>query len=190
MADQGYAAVTSRSVATQAGLQAGNIHYYFPTLDDLFVAIMARGGERNMERIAAALASPRPLTALWRMSSDKRGATLLVELTAATNHRKALRDEVAALAETARRMQSEGLRQLLPQYAIDDHRFPPGLVAATIQGLALLVAREQVLGLATESLTTNAAVESLLDELEERRARSLAAAHRDRQVRAASSHEA
>ena len=37
MLKEGYAAVSSRSVATAVGIQAPLVHYYFSTIDDLFV---------------------------------------------------------------------------------------------------------------------------------------------------------
>lgn len=166
MVEDGHAAVTSRSVAAKAGIHAGNLHYYFPTLDDLFVAVLARGAEKNLERMAAALASTRPLHALWRMSSDPRGVKLLNELMGAANHRKALRTHVAALATTARRMQIEGLRQLIPQYGLDPERFPAELLASIIQGTALLVVREADLGGSIDNEVAAKAAESLIDHLE------------------------
>ena len=65
MLKDGYAAVSSRSVATAVGIQAPLVHYYFPTLDDLFVAVLQRRAGRNVERMAEALASPEPLRAWW-----------------------------------------------------------------------------------------------------------------------------
>lgn len=169
MVEEGYAAVTSRSVATRVGIHPGNVHYYFPSLDDLFVAVLTRGAERNMERIAAAMASPRPIEAMWRMSSDPRGVAVLNELMAAANHRKVLRDEVAALARTARRIQTEALRQLLPQYDLDDELITPELLAAAIQGTALLVVRQEALDTVTGDESARAAAEALVDHLERRR---------------------
>jgi len=172
MTEQGYAAVTSRSVAARAGINPGHVHYYFPTIDDLFVAVINKGADRNFERMAAALTSPEPLLGLWRYSSDPRGVALLNELLAAANHRKALHAEVARLAQTARKLQEEALRNLLPEYGLDTDRFPAPLVAAAIQGIALLVGREHALGLSTEHQAAAAAAEALLEELERGRSRS------------------
>src|SRR5256885_3164398 len=102
---EGYAAVTSRTVAARIGIQAPLLHYYFQTIDDLFVALLRRRSERNVERMAAALASPQPLRAWWELASDPRGTALFVELIAAANHRPALRAEVGAVAREVRRMQ-------------------------------------------------------------------------------------
>ena len=86
----GYAAISSRSVATAVGIQAPLVHYYFASLDDLFVAVLQRRAGRNVERMAEALASPEPLRAWWALASDTRGTALFVELLAAANHRPAL----------------------------------------------------------------------------------------------------
>src|SRR5262249_7375273 len=42
MVREGYAAVTYRAVAAKAGVTAGLVQYYFPTLDDLFTAAIRR----------------------------------------------------------------------------------------------------------------------------------------------------
>ena len=80
MLKEGYAAVSSRSVATAVGIQAPLVHYYFPTLDDLFVSVVQRGARRMIERMAAALLSPTPLRRWWDLASDPRGNALFVEL--------------------------------------------------------------------------------------------------------------
>src|SRR3954447_25855931 len=87
MLRDGYAAVTSRRVEAEAGLK---LHYHFGTLDDLFVAVVRRRGETNVALLADALGSGEPLRAWWRLVSEPRGNGLLVELTAAANHRPAL----------------------------------------------------------------------------------------------------
>src|ERR1700759_504847 len=118
MLDEGYASVTSRNVAARAGIQAPLVHYYFATIDDLFIAVLRRRSERNVERMEAALRSPRPLQAWWDLVSDPRGTTLFFELIAAANHRPALKAEVGAVAREVRRLQVEVLGEILPEYGI------------------------------------------------------------------------
>jgi AcrR family transcriptional regulator len=167
MMRDGYAAVTSRRVEAEAGLK---VHYHFGTLDELFVAVVRRRGELNVALLADALASPEPLRAWWALVSEPRGNTLLVELTAAANHRPALQAEVAVFAREVRRMQIEALGSMLEDYGIDRDTFPPALVAATVQGLAFAMAHDKVAGFETGHEEASAAVARLLDRLEERRA--------------------
>jgi AcrR family transcriptional regulator len=171
MLKEGYAAVSSRSVAAAVGIQAPLVHYYFPTLDDLFVAVLRRRAERNVERMAEALASPEPLRAWWELASDPRGTALFVELLAAANHRPALKAEVGDVARTVRRMQIERLASVLDEYGIDPDELPPALVAAAMQGLAFSLVQDQVAGYETAHGEAAAAMAQLVARLEEGRAR-------------------
>ena len=51
--DQGYAAVSTRKVAAKAGLKPSLVHYYFPTTDDLFLAVFRRGADQSDAMIEA-----------------------------------------------------------------------------------------------------------------------------------------
>ena len=48
--EEGYAAVTSRRVAARAGLKPQLVHYYFRTMDDLFLEVFRRRAEENLAR--------------------------------------------------------------------------------------------------------------------------------------------
>ena len=171
MLKEGYAAVSSRSVAAAVGIQAPLVHYYFATLDDLFVAVLRRIARRSVERMAEALASPEPLRAWWKLASDPRGTALFVELLAAANHRPALKAEVGEIARDVRRMQMDVLDTLLAEYGIDAEVFPPAFVAAAIQGLAFSAVQDQAAGYDTAPGEAIAAMDRLVDRLEARRSR-------------------
>ncbi len=166
MLDDGYAAVTSRRLEAVAGLK---LHYHFGTLDELLIAVVRRRGDANVALLAEALASAQPLRAWWRLASDRRGNTLLVELTAAGNHRPALQAEVASFAREVRRMQIDALDTILDEYGIDRERFPPALVAVALQGTGFAMAHDQAAGFDTAQEEASAAMVRLLDELEDRR---------------------
>lgn len=172
MLKEGYAAVSSRSVATAVGIQAPLVHYYFATLDDLFASVLQRRAGRSVERMAEALASAEPLRAWWALASDPRGTAMFVELLAAANHRPALRAEVGSIARDLRRMQLEALDTLLEEYGIDAELFPPALVAAAVQGLAFGAVQDQAAGYDTAPEEAIAAMDRLVDRLEARRSRS------------------
>jgi AcrR family transcriptional regulator len=171
MLEEGYAAVSSRSVAAAVGITAPLVHYHFPTIDDLFVAVLQRRAGHNVDRMAAALASPEPLRAWWELASDPRGTALFVELMAAANHRPALKIEVGAVARRFRAMQLERLATLLDEYWLDADDFPPALVAAAMQGVAFGIVSDQAAGYDTAADEAAAAASRLIGRLEERRAR-------------------
>jgi AcrR family transcriptional regulator len=166
MMRDGYAAVTSRRLEAETGLK---VHYHFGSLDDLFIAVVRRRGEANLTLMSNALSSPEPLRAWWRIASDRRGSRLLVEITAAANHRPALQVEVAAYARETRRLQLEALDRLLDEYGIDRDAYPPSLFAPAVQGLAFAMAYDQAAGFDTAQTEATAAMERLLDRLEAHR---------------------
>jgi AcrR family transcriptional regulator len=166
MLEDGYAAVTSRRVEAETGLK---VHYHFGTIDDLFVAVVNRRGEVNLALMADALASTEPLRAWWRLASDPRGSRLLVEITAAANHRPALQSEVASFAREVRRMQVHALERMLSEYGIDADEFPPALVATAMQGLAFAMTYDQASGFDTAQDEVASGMERFLDRLEAQR---------------------
>jgi AcrR family transcriptional regulator len=169
--ENGYAAVTSRSVATRVGMQPPHLHYYFATIDDLFVAVLRRRSSQSVDRMTAALDSPQPLRAWWKLASDQRGTALFVELLAAANHRPALKAEIGAMARDVRALQMERLATLLDEYGLDAEVFTPVLVAAAMQGLAFAVVTDQAAGYDTHPDEAAAAMDRLVAGLEARRGR-------------------
>jgi AcrR family transcriptional regulator len=176
MLEEGYAAVTSRRVAAAAGLKPQLVHYYFRTMDDLFLALFQGRVAQGLERQARALASDQPLWALWELSRDPRGTALTMEFIALANHRKAIRAEIAAAAERFRAEQLQGMRRVFERYGIDDERCPPVVGTLLMTSLSrVLVIEEATLGMTSGHAETVAVVEGLLTQLEgERRSRSSA----------------
>ncbi len=170
MLEDGYAAVSSRSVAARVGINAPLVHYYFPTLDDLFIAVLERRAGPAVDRLAEALDSDQPLLTWWRLASDRRGAALFVELMAAANHRPPLKAEVGEVARRVRKIQVDRLSSMLDQYGLDVHEFPPVLIAAAMQGLAFGLAQDQAAGYDTGTDEAADAMARLLERMERRRA--------------------
>ena len=96
MLEEGYAAVSSRRIASRAGLPNA-IHYYFETMDDLFIELFRRGAARSLERQSEVLASAQPLWAFWDLLLDRSNGDLNTEFIALANHRKAIRSEIAGI---------------------------------------------------------------------------------------------
>lgn len=166
MIDEGYAAVTSRRVAARAGLKPQLVHYYFRTMDDLFLAMVRRGAERNEARQAKALASDRPLHALWEFSSDPQVTLLSMELSGLANHRKAIGTELGDQAEQFRTRQRESLAVVLEACGIDTEVLPPDAILFLISAVSRMLVLEQALGVSSGHAEVLALVEGLLDRYE------------------------
>src|SRR5947208_6248587 len=119
MLEEGYAAVTSRRVAERAALKPQLVHYYFRTMDDLFLAAFRRRAEQGLEVQAMVLQAPQPLWALWRFSTDPAATAITMEFIALANHRKALKAEIAYYAERFREEQRKALTTILARYDQD-----------------------------------------------------------------------
>lgn len=159
MLDEGYAAVTSRRVAREAGLTPAIVHYYFRTMDDLFVAVIRRGAEHNLERHAEALRSD-PLRVLWDLAGDVTATTLSMEFAALANHRKVIRAELVAYAEQFRAVQVEAVRAALADDAAD-----PEAAVVGVMAVSQFLAMESSLGFTRGHDEVRALVERFLERV-------------------------
>ena len=167
MLEEGYAAVTSRRVAARAGLKPQLVHYYFRTMDDMFLAVYRRRVEEGLERQAQALESAQPLWALWDFSRDPQGTALTMEFVALANHRKAIRTEIAASADRFRLEQLSGFQTLLARYDVDADQWPPIVCTVLMSSISrFLVIEHETLGLSSGHAETVAFVEGFIRRLE------------------------
>jgi TetR/AcrR family transcriptional regulator len=171
MLKDGYAAVTSRRIAAEAGLNPALVHYYFHTMDDLFLALFRRRAERGMVLQADALASEQPLWALWDLNRNHEGTALTMEFVALANHRKAIRAEIGAASERHRAAQVAALRAAFERHDMSPENLTPLVGAVMLSSLSTLLAAEVSLEISTGHAETIAFVEQLIARLEgERRA--------------------
>lgn len=147
MLEEGYAAATSRRVAEKVGVQRAVVYYYFPTMDDLYLAVLHRGAQRSLEAQREALNSGAPLHALWDMTIDPKGSRLTMEFMALGNHRKEIRAELAAGAERFREAQVAALTVILRDHA--SAALDPEVVSVLLASIGSLITIEARLGITT-----------------------------------------
>ena len=111
MLEDGYASVTYRALATRAGVTPSLVQYYFPSLDEIFIAAIKRYSERDLRSLTEALdrRTGDPLRAVWEFSWEEATGALITEFMALGNHRKSIRAEIAAVTETVRKMQLDAM---------------------------------------------------------------------------------
>ena len=169
LVEEGYAAVTSRRVAARAGLKPQLVHYYFRTMDDLFLEVLRRRAEADLARFERAIEADGSLRSLWRLNTDPRGARFTIEFVALANHRKAIRTEIARYAERFRAAQVEAVRRALADHDIADDQLPAIVALLAMTGLAQVLALEDALGVTTGHDTTRAFVDRTIEQLERKR---------------------
>jgi AcrR family transcriptional regulator len=160
--EEGYAAVTSRRVAAKAGLKPQLVHYYFRTMDDLFVEVFRRRAEENVARAERTIAADGSLATLWQLNDDPRGARFNIEFVALANHRKAIRAEIARYAERFRTAQLEAVTKALTGLGVSDAQLPPIVALLMMTGLSQVLALEDALGVTTGHDTTRSFIESTI----------------------------
>ena len=166
MFEDGYAAVTSRRVAARADLKPQLVHYYFRTMDDLFIEIFRRRAERDLPRFEQAIAEDGSLRNLWRLNADPRGARFTTEFMALANHRKAIRAEIARYAERFRAAQLEALTAAFAARGVAADQMPPIAALLLMTGLSQVLALEGALGVTDGHDATLEFIEQAIDRLE------------------------
>ena len=166
MREEGYAAVSSRKIAAKAGLKSQLVHYYFRSMDELFLALFQRVDEQRFQLLTQALASKRPLHALWKMSTDTNGPWLNKEFIALATHREQLREEIARGTERTRRIYAAVLARVLEERGLAHEAWPPAALAILLDGAARLMNSEAALGSSTGHQEAKNFIMHFLDQIE------------------------
>jgi TetR/AcrR family transcriptional regulator len=163
MLEEGYAAVTSRRVGREAGISSQLVHYYFASMDDLFLEVFRRRAEEGFAQFGQAIAAQPTLRTIWKSLSAGPGSKFNLEFTALANHRKAIRTEMASSAERFRTMQLDAITAILAGRGELPDGMTPEVVLVAMAGVAQLIALERALGVSGGHAPTLAFVEQYLD---------------------------
>ncbi len=157
--ETGYPSVTSRTLAEKLNLKRQIVHYYFNTIDDVFIAVIRRNTEKVKAKIAEAEQSKEPLRALQMLSRDPERAILSIELNALAHRRPAVRSEVAKAMAELRALQ---VRVLMG--AIDEKMPQPALRPVVAVLLLSSVARTLALEAAVDVSYGHAETQEFVDD--------------------------
>jgi AcrR family transcriptional regulator len=135
-------------------------------MDDLFIAVYRRRAEQNLERYERALASDRPLRAIWQIATDPRGTAFTMEFAALANHRKAIRAEIARTDRRYRAVSHDAIAAVLERAGVAPEVCPPITLLLGMTGISFVLVHERALGITEGHDDTVALVERYLDLLE------------------------
>lgn len=177
LVEVGYAAITTRRLAAEAGANQGLVHYYFGSMDELFVQVLERFTERLVIRQREMYAADVPFIEKWRTAwryqeEDLRAgySKIWMELQALSWNRPELAPRVARVNGEWRAVLRDAYARAATEYGLDERRFPvDALVAMTMtfgQGFAL----ERLEGIAEGHGPLLDWIEAWLESLEERKA--------------------
>jgi AcrR family transcriptional regulator len=166
MREDGYAALTARSVAERAGLKHQLVYYYFQTMDDLLLATYRRHIGRVQEQVEHAFRQSRPLHAFWQVCSNPFDARLNMEFMAMANHNEIIRAETIAFGELIRRIGLDEAAAQIDATPQGREMFSPLAVTQAISAIGSIVGLETTLGIHGGHEETRTMVEWWLNRLE------------------------
>jgi AcrR family transcriptional regulator len=136
--DRGHAAITVRSVATEAGVNHGLVRYYFTTLDNLLLESFDRFSNELFERQRILYAEDRPFIEKWRSAmgyieiEDRKSgySKLWLEMQAMAWNRPDLQTRLQHISREWRAILTDAFTDAMDDYGIDTGQFPvDGLVS-------------------------------------------------------------
>lgn len=163
--EEGYAAASTRRVAARAGLKPSLVHYYFPTTDDLLLALSKRGADESDKMIEQALASDDPVRELWRFLTDTSRTAMALEFMALANHRKSIRAHMAEHSEQMRARQVEALERVMGDRLAGIDGCSPAALSVILAGIGRALVMEGGLGVESGHDETKAFVDAWLERL-------------------------
>jgi TetR/AcrR family transcriptional regulator len=125
LVDVGYAGITTRRVAQEAGANHGLVHYYFGSMENLLVRVLERFTERLIVRQRAMYADPElSFHDKWRqamryLDEDREYQKVWYELQALAWNRPELRERVARVDEEWRKVLREAFAEPRERYGIE-----------------------------------------------------------------------
>jgi AcrR family transcriptional regulator len=148
LVEAGHGGVTTRRLAAEAGANQGLVHYYFGSIDELFVRVLERFTERlvgrQREMYAAELPFIEKWRTAWRLQEEDLAAgysKIWMELQALSWSRPELRPRIARVNAEWRGVLRDAFSRAAVEYGLDEGAFPvEALVAMTMtfaQGYAL-----------------------------------------------------
>jgi AcrR family transcriptional regulator len=126
LVDLGYAGITTRRLAEEAGVNHGLVHYYFGSIETVLVRTLERFTERLIARQRAMYAAPEiPFIEKWRtamrylVAEDVAYEKVWFELQALSWNRTDLRDSVAHVNDEWRAVLTEAFTEPRERYGIE-----------------------------------------------------------------------
>ena len=121
----GYAGISTRAVAEEAGANHGLVHYYFSSMENLLVRVLERFTERLIARQRTMYAAPDvPFIEKWRtairyLDADREYQKVWYELQALAWNRPELRERVAHVDSEWRAVLMEAFAEPHARYRIE-----------------------------------------------------------------------
>jgi AcrR family transcriptional regulator len=137
--EMSWSEVTVRRLATEASLNHGLVHYYFGSMEELFVQVLERFTTRLIARQREMYGADMTFLEKWRTAIgyldadfDSGYQKIWYELQAMAWNRPELRDRIALVNAEWRAVLTEAFTDAMREYGIDRRRFPVEAIVALV----------------------------------------------------------
>ena len=125
LVDIGYAAITTRRLADEAGANLGLVHYYFGSMEELFLQVLERFTDQLITRQRAMYGAPGPYIEKWReamryLDDDRPYQKIWWELQAMAWNRPEFRPRVARVHKAWCEAMRGAVAEALKRYKLED----------------------------------------------------------------------
>ena len=169
----GYASLSTRLVAKEAGVNHGLVHYYFGSMENLLLRVLERFTEQLIERQRAMYAADAPFIDKWRtamgfLEEDIAAGypKVWLELQAMAWNNPEFGARVAKVNAEWRAVLTEAFEGAMRAYGIDRRRFPVEAVVSLVMTFNEGIMLERMSGIDTGQASLLAMIERWLVSLE------------------------
>jgi AcrR family transcriptional regulator len=163
---RGYGAITSRSVAEEAGVKHQLVYYYFQDIDDLLLAAFRRRMDRGLESLREKAGGGHSIRAIWDEFNITMNAWLDFEYMALANHHEGVRREIIRFLTESRAIQVGIIEKAYRDKRLDAPAIPPVALAFLVTYASMALVREEGTGFTVGHQEVRKTVEQFLDSLE------------------------
>jgi AcrR family transcriptional regulator len=171
----GYSGISTRRLAEEAGANHGLVHYYFGSMENLFVRVLERFTERLIARQREMYGRTdisgleKWKTAMAYLESDLAAGypKIWLELQALGWNRPDIAERVARVNGEWRAVLTEAFDQMMDEYGLDRDRFPLAGVVSLVITFNEGIMVERLSGISTGHGELLEMVERWLEPLEE-----------------------
>jgi TetR/AcrR family transcriptional regulator len=170
----GYAGVTTRRVAEEAGVKHGLVHYYFGSMEELLTQTLERFVEQLAEPLEALYADPNLTFAdkwrvgaqFWLTEPTARFPKILLELLAMGWNMPGLQPRLAEVHGRFRAIFEHYFSRAMREYGLDESEYPLKAIVAAVTSFQLGLIVEGLSGVEEGHAELLAWIQQWLDALE------------------------
>lgn len=151
---QGRGSVTVRRLAEATGLSRQIVHYYFGSMEELYLAIVDRASNRLLERQAKLHDACNPLRAMWELVFDADGINLENEFLGLANQFASVREMLEERTKRYQENQAGFVKRASDRFGRSLFGLDPESVPVVLRGIARTIVVERGLGITRGHLET------------------------------------